>query len=200
MSQSSGSPGRGDVTWPSGDPWSDPAGRPPGGWPPPSGGPPPPADREHRPRRVNTFAVIVTAVLSLLLGAGIALAASGGSPSGQASAAGSATTPSAGPSTPGGTATAGPGGSGGLAPGGSGGSGSTGGGAGYRMLFLGKITALSGSSVTVSAQGHTVTAELTKSSQVTGHLKVGDMVSAQIGRDSGGKYVVSAIQDPAGVP
>jgi hypothetical protein len=86
-----------------------------------------------------------------------------------------------------------PGGSSGSAPG------SAAGGSGYRMLFLGKITALSSSSVTLTAQGHTVTAELTKSSQVTGHLKVGDTVSAQIGK-AGGKYVVTVIQDPPGLP
>jgi hypothetical protein len=201
MSQSSGSPGRGDVTWPDGDPWSNPAGSPPGGRPPPGGWPPPPADRAHRPRRRNTLAVVATAVLGLLLGAGIALALTGGSPSGRPSAAGSVTTPSAGLSTPS-APSAGPSGSSGLVPGGSSGAvpGSAGGGSGFRMLFLGKITALSSSSVTLTAPGHTVTAELTKSSQVTGHLKVGDTVSAQIGRNSGGKYVATAIQDPPGLP
>jgi hypothetical protein len=211
MSQSSGSPGRGDVTWPEGDPWSDPAGSdpagpPPGGWPPAGGRPPPPADRGHRPRRVSTLAVVATAVLGLLLGVGIALAATRG-PSGQPSAAGSATTPSAGPSTPSGALpsgapSTGPGGtSGGLAPGGSSGAlpGSSSGGSGFRMLFLGQVTALSSSSITLSAQGHTVTAALTRSSKVTGHLKVGDSVSAQIGQ-AGSRYVVTAIQDPPSVP
>lgn len=207
MSQSSGSPGRGDVTWPDGDPWSAPAGSDPAG-PPPGGWPPPPADRGHRPRRISTLAVVAAAVLGLLLGAGIALAATRG-PGGQSSAAGPASTPSAGPSTPsgalpGGAPSTGPGGtSGGLLPGGSGGTGalpgSAGGGSGFRMLFLGKITALSSTSVTLSAQGHTVTAELTKSSKVTGQLKVGDSVSAQIGQ-AGRKYVVTAIQDPPSVP
>jgi hypothetical protein len=120
-------------------------------------------------------------VLGLLLGVGIALAATRG-PSGQPRAAGTVSTPSAGPSTPSGALP-----------------GSASGGSGFRMLFLGRITALSSTSVTLSAQGHTVTAALTKSSKVTGRLKVGDSVSAQIGQ-AGRKYVVTAIQDPPSGP
>lgn len=222
MSQSSGSPERGDVTWPDSDPWADPAGPPPAGAPPagappagwPPGGAPPPTGYGQRARRFNPVILIAMALLGLALGVGIALVARGPSASGgQPSAAGlgSSLQPSS-PSNgaPSGTPSGRPGqSSGGLLPGGSGalpGSGSgaapgnSAGGSGFRMLFLGKITALSKGSVTLSAAGHTVTAALTGSSKITGHLKVGNTVSAQIGQESGGKYVVTAIQDPPSVP
>jgi hypothetical protein len=36
--------------------------------------------------------------------------------------------------------------------------------------------------------------------RITGRLKVGDTVSAQLTRAAGGRYVVSEIQDPPGLP
>jgi ABC-type molybdate transport system ATPase subunit len=68
------------------------------------------------------------------------------------------------------------------------------------MLFLGKVTALSKNSITLSAQGHTVTAELTGSTRITGRLKLGDAVSAQITTVAGGKYAAPAIQDLPSLP
>jgi hypothetical protein len=93
-----------------------------------------------------------------------------------------------------------PGGAGAL-PGGAGAlPGSSSGGQGGNLLFLGTVSALSRHSITLSAQGHTVTAGLTDSTRITGRLKVGDMVSAQITKVTGDRYVISAIQDPPGLP
>jgi hypothetical protein len=128
--------------------------------------------------RLRAVALVVIVLAGLLAGAGIALAVTR-SPASNA-AAGSSTTPSA--SAP-------------VAAPASSAPGSTG---GFRMLFLGHVTAYTGDSITLSAQGHTVTAAIDSSTQVTGHPKVGDTVSAQITQDAGGKYVATAIQDPAG--
>jgi hypothetical protein len=212
MPQSSGSSGRGDVKWPDLDTWVEP-GRPDRdpGWPPG------PAASRPRPARVSRLALLAVALLGLALGAGIALAVTY-RPAGQASAAGvvispsapaapssapSAVTPSSAPSVvvpsqgSGGLAP----GSGGALPGGAGAlPGGGGGGPGGQMLFLGQVTALSKSSITLSAEGHTVTAELTGATRITGRLKVGDTVSAQITAVAGGRYAVSAIQDPPSLP
>jgi hypothetical protein len=53
-------------------------------------------------------------------------------------------------------------------------------------------------SVSAPASSALVTAAIDSSTQVTGHPKVGDTVSAQVTQDAGGKYVATAIQDPAG--
>jgi hypothetical protein len=89
---------------------------------------------------------------------------------------------------------------GGALPGGAGALPGSSGGHASGLLFLGTVSALSGHSVTLTAQGQTVTARLTSATKITGRLKVGDMVSAQLTKAAGGSYVVSAIQDPPGLP
>jgi len=212
MSQSSEPSGRGDVKWSPLDTWVEP------NWPGcGSGWPPGGAANQPRPPRVNWLALLATAVLGLVLGAGIALGVTYHPATGQVGATGaigspvaptpssapSAVTPSTAPSVlvpshassglaPGGGAVL-PGGSGAAPGGGSGGSGG-------QLMFMGKVTALSKNSVTLSGPGHTITAELTGSTRITGRLKVGDTVSAQITGIGGGKFAVSAIQDPPTAP
>jgi hypothetical protein len=77
---------------------------------------------------------------------------------------------------------------------------------GTAMIFMiGKVTAVSGTSITIGGPAHSVTAAVTDSTRVTGKVsgirgvKVGDQVSAQI-TQSGGRSRAIAIQDPAQAP
>jgi hypothetical protein len=77
---------------------------------------------------------------------------------------------------------------------------------GTAMIFvIGKVTAVSGTSITIGGPTHSVTAAVTDSTRVTGKVsgirgvKVGDQVSAQI-TQSGGRSSAIAIQDPAQPP
>jgi hypothetical protein len=142
---------------------------------------------------------LVVAVLAAAAGAGLALAFTGSS--GSPSAAGSSSSP--GYVSPGGSAN--PGGSGqntgGAPPGG-----------GVATLFLvGRVTAVSATSITIAGAGPTVTAAVTPSTRISGRvssireIRVGDQVSAVI-TQSGGRNMASAIAYPpqqsggAGVP
>jgi hypothetical protein len=91
-------------------------------------------------------------------------------------------------------------------PGGSGAPGANGalpgGSAGGRLFVIGTVTAVSRTSITIGGSGHSVTAAVTNSTQITGNvtgiggIRTGDEVSAQI-TQSGGKDSADAIQDPA---
>jgi len=77
---------------------------------------------------------------------------------------------------------------------------------GTAMIFMiGKVTAVSGTSITIGGPAHSITAAVTDSTRVTGKvsgirgIKVGDQVSAQI-TQSGGRSSAIAIQDPAQPP
>jgi hypothetical protein len=82
--------------------------------------------------------------------------------------------------------------------------GSASGGAG-RLFVVGKVTAVSGTSITIGGPAHTVTADVTAATRVTGRVsgiggvRTGDQVSAQITR-AGGRDTAVAIQDPARSP
>jgi hypothetical protein len=71
-------------------------------------------------------------------------------------------------------------------------------------MLVGRVTALSRTSITLSGQRHAVTAAITSRTRVTGRgssvaaIKVGDTVSAQI-NDTGSPAVI-AIQDPVSIP
>jgi hypothetical protein len=155
----------------------------------PSGGP---GDGPPK-RQLRPGPLLVIALVAAVAGAGMvlavhALAGSSGvtpAPAGQ---------PSLTPLAPGGTSQPG----GGAHPGtGSGGTGT--------LFVIGKVTAVSGRSITIGGSGHTVTAAVTTSTRVTGKVsgisgvKVGDQVSAQIVQN-GGTASATAIQDPARSP
>jgi hypothetical protein len=155
---------------------------PHGNWPVHQG--PGPGVPRRSPVRSVTAAVI--AVLAAALGAGVALAIVNW-PSASPTAASSA---SASPAPGGGAGT-------GNAPGG-GGSGGT-----RQMLLVGKVTAVSSTSITIGGNGQSVTAAVTGSARFTGRVssisgvRVGDEVTAQL-TATGGTIMVSSIQDPAG--
>jgi hypothetical protein len=73
-----------------------------------------------------------------------------------------------------------------------------------QLMLVGRVTALSRTSITLSGQGQAVTAAITSRTRVTGRgssvaaIKVGDTVSAQI-NDTGSPSVI-AIQDPVSIP
>jgi hypothetical protein len=72
------------------------------------------------------------------------------------------------------------------------------------MMVVGRVTAVSAHSVTVSAAGHSVTARVTGSTSLSGSVtaisgvRVNDMVAVQIS-ESNGVATVTALQDPASV-
>jgi hypothetical protein len=150
----------------------------PPGWP--GDGPP--------KRRSRPVLLLVTALLAAAAGAGIVLGVDG-----LAGSSGVTRGPVSQPSalTP-------------VAPGGNSlpGTGSAGSGT---LFVIGKVTAVSGTSITVGGPGHTVTAAVTGSTRITGQvsgisgIKVGDQVSAQI-MQNGGAARATAIQDPARPP
>jgi hypothetical protein len=194
-----------DDPWPD-DLWPDDAsparpgeaageGAPSGPWPPQPG---PPARPGGGPRRRwrPPFALVVIALVAAAAGAVVALAvhdisspgpALAGSPSAQPS--GLAPVPSGG-TNPGGSGTS-PGGGG---PGGA-----------LTAFVVGRVSAVSGTSITIGGPAHSVTAAVTAATRVTGKvtgihgIKVGDQVSAQL-TQNGGKFSVVAVQDPAQAP
>src|SRR5262249_56848385 len=95
--------------------------------------------------------------------------------------------------------------------GGGGGGGGAGGGKGVGpgeaggLFLMGRVTAVSRTSITIGGPGRTVTAAVTGATRVTGKvstitgIKVGDQVSAQITQGSSGNVTV-AIADPAQLP
>jgi hypothetical protein len=197
----SGSAGPGSGDWPD-DLWPDDDDRPGGGHPggapggPRTASPRPPGRPEEAPpaRRVRPVLLLVIALLAAAAGIGIVLAA--GELAGSSGATpGAAGQPSAlTPVAPGGNSQPG----GGALPGtGSGGTGT--------LFLIGKVTAVSSTSITVGGPGHTVTAAVTRSTRITGKvsgisgIKVGDQVSAQIVHNDGAARAI-AIQDPAQPP
>ena len=70
------------------------------------------------------------------------------------------------------------------------------------MFVIGTVTAVTGTSITIGGQGHTITARVTRATRVTGKvaglsgIKVGDQVSAQLTQD-GGRATAVTIADPA---
>jgi hypothetical protein len=147
-------------------------------------------------RRVRPGALVVIALGAAAAGAGIVLGVVDLSSSPPATAAAPGGQPSQlTPVAPGGNGL--PVGNGALPGSGSGGT---------AMIFvIGKVTAVSGTSITIGGPTHSVTAAVTDSTRVTGKVsgirgvKVGDQVSAQI-TQSGGRSSAIAIQDPAQPP
>jgi hypothetical protein len=197
--QSSGPAGPGNDDWPDelwpGDDDPPGSGGPDGGAPPgprtapgwPGDGPP---ERRSRP-----FLLLVTAILAAAAGAAIVLGVHGLSGSSGVTAGPAGQPSSLTPVAPGGNGL--PVGSGALPGTGSGGTGA--------LFVAGKVTAVSGTSITVEGPGHTVTAAVTRSTRITGKvsgisgIKAGDQVSAQIVQN-GGAARATAIQDPAQPP
>lgn len=197
----SGSAGPGSDDWPD-DLWPDDD--PPGGGHPGGGAPGVPRTASPRPpgwpeerspaRRLRLVLLLVIALLAAAAGIGIVLAVDelAGSSGADPGAAGqpSALTPVA----PGGNSQPGGGALPGTGPGGTG-----------TLLLIGKVTAVSSTSITVGGPGHTVTAAVTRSTRITGKvsgisgIKVGDQVSAQIVHNDGAARA-TAIQDPAQPP
>ena len=197
MSQRSSDPaGPGSDDWPD-DLWpgddDPPGGGGPGGGAAPGMPPGSPGDGPPR-RRPRGVLLLVTALLAAAAGAAIVLAVHALSGSSAVTAGPAGQPSSLTPVAPGGNGQPG----GGALPGtGSGGTGT--------LFVIGKVTAVSGTSITVGGPGHTVKAAVTGSTRITGTvsgisgIKVGDQVSAQIVQN-GGAARASAIQDPAQPP
>jgi hypothetical protein len=202
--ESSGSMGLEGARWPDDDDWpeDDPDGddwpdddeaedRPGVPWPAGSPGPAPGWGGGPPRSRVRPLVAAAVAVVALGVGAGVAVAVGRGLSS---SPAATQTPGNTQPQTvPGGNA-------GGVPPGALPGSGQVG-----QLILGGKVTAVSGTSITIAGGSHTVTAAVTSSTKVTGKVssigavKVGDLVTAEI-TESGGKATATAIQDPASLP
>jgi|SRR5215472_15252063 len=148
------------------------------------------------PRRARPAALAAIALAAALAGGAIALVVHDlySSPSAGAAAPGSQPSLLA-PGQSGGNGQ--PGANGGFAGGGPGGTAS--------IFVIGKVTAVTSTSITISGPGHDMTAAVTSSTRVTGTvsgisgIKAGDEVSAQL-TASGGKVTAVAIQDPAQPP
>ena len=200
--RSSGPAGPGSDDWPD-DLWPGDD-DPPGGGGPDGGAPGGPATAPGMPpgrpggeppgRQPRWVLLLVTALLAAAAGAAIVLAVHALSGSSAVTAGPAGQPSSLTPVAPGGNGQPG----GGPLPGtGSGGTGT--------LFVIGKVTAVSGTSITIGGPGHTVTATVTGSTRITGKvsgisgIKVGDQVSAQIVQN-GGAARASAIQDPAQPP
>jgi hypothetical protein len=175
-------PGRDD----SARPWpTPPEAQTPPGWPTPpviavlSGSP--------LRQRMHMITVGAVAVAAAVLAAVVAILLTGGPAGSSAPAARPASSPAAGIPAP---VTTQPGGQDS--------------GADLHLFVGGRVTAVSGTSITISGEGHTITAQITGSTAFTGvsgatGIKVGDLVTAQIA-GYGSRPVVTAIQDPAQLP
>jgi hypothetical protein len=201
--QPSGPAGPGNDEWPD-YLWPDDEEGAPGvawpGLPPPPGGPP---RRRFRPAVLGT--VIVVAALA---GAGVALAAQvfSGRPHGPATA--NSRPPVLSPAQPGGNGQPGTRIGGNGQPGSQIGGNGVPGGAGVsggQIFIVGRVSAVSGNSITIGGPARTVPASVTGATRITGKvtsisgIKVGDQVSAQISQQGSGLTVV-AIQYPAQTP
>jgi hypothetical protein len=175
-----GDPAAGSETQPGGTPPLPP------GWPGADGTP---RARWLRPGVLATV-VIAGAVAGAVVAAAVMHSSSGPAASGQP--------PAVSQQQPGGNGA--PGG-GGTLPGGA----PPGGGPGARMFVIGTVNAVSGTSITIGGQGHTITAMVTHATRVTGKvaglsgIKVGDQISAQLTQD-GGRVTAVTIADPAQAP
>jgi hypothetical protein len=73
-----------------------------------------------------------------------------------------------------------------------------------QLMIMGRVTAVSQTSITLSAHGQRITAAITGSTRITGRsgragaIRVGDTVAAQI--SEAGSPTVLAIQDPVSIP
>lgn len=73
-----------------------------------------------------------------------------------------------------------------------------------QLMIMGRVTAVSRTSITLSARGRRITATITRSTRITGRgrrvaaIRIGDTVSAQI--NATGSPTVIAIQDPVSIP
>jgi hypothetical protein len=169
------------------------SGQPPPGWPAPPGyttAPPAGTGRGGRGGRGFTVAAVaVVAAVAAGIVALVALSASGHqTPASSAGNVPAAQAPAAGDN------------------GGAGPIGGQGGGNGAGTLFLaGQVTKVSRTSITVTAQGHQITAAITSSTTFAGvhsptQIKPGDQITAQITGYDGPHPVAAAIQDPASIP
>jgi hypothetical protein len=164
---------------------------------PPWPGPPGfgvPGGQTPRRRHTRPLIVAVIAMAGAAAGAAIALFLVSG-PTTSPSAASTASPPSA----------AAPGDGNGAFPGGAGGGNGIGGGSGQMLFLGGKVTAISGTSITITGQGQDFTAAITSSTRFTGvhgasGIKTGDLITAQISGYGTGHPVATAIQDPAQMP
>lgn len=152
----------------------------------------PPAPTRNRPARYGVL-LLLTAVIATGAGflAVIAVRDLSASPAAAASAPPTASTPQPSASVP--------------APSGGAAIPTPGPGETLRLEIGGKVTAVSATSITVTAGGKHVTAAVTGATKVSGRVsgisgvKPGDLVSAEItGTD--GKLTATAIQDPASLP
>jgi hypothetical protein len=154
--------------------------------------PAPPPGWDGRPggRGPRPLVLVVVAVVALLAG-GVALAITRELDRSAAPAAAPSSQPSG--AVPGG-------GTGGGAPPGSAGAGTAG-----EIFIMGRLAAVSSTSVTIGGPGGSETAAVTSATKVTGTvtsvggLRVGDQVSAQIVVNDG-RATATAIQDPAQAP
>jgi len=166
-----------------------PAGPPPG-WPAPRGyTTAPPAGTGPGGRGLTVAAVAVVAAVAAAIVALVAVNAAGHqTPASSAGNVPAAQAPAAG-------------GNGGAGP-----IGDQGGGNGAGTLFLGgQVTKISSTSITVTAQGHQLTAAITSSTTFSGvhsssQIKPGDQITAQITGYASPHPVATAIQDPASIP
>lgn len=87
-----------------------------------------------------------------------------------------------------------------------GGGGALGGGGSGQLFFAGTVTKVSSTSITLSGQGHAITAAITSSTQFGGSvqgasgIKVGDTVGAAISGYDSSHPVASSISDPPQMP
>jgi hypothetical protein len=190
-----------DDLWPADDEVAGQQGDPAAGSGTQAGGTPPlppglpGADRTRRARWLRPGVLATVIIAGAVAGAVVAAAvmhdSSGPAASGQP--------PAVSQQQPGGNGA--PAGGGGTLPGGA----PPGGGSGASMFVIGTVTAVSGTSITIGGQGHTITATVTRATRVTGKvaglggIKVGDQVSAQLTQDSG-RVTAVAIADPARAP
>lgn len=190
--QHPGSAGQHGAPQPDGDQWyrND---RPEGGLAPPP--PRPPAEqpgghgRNGREGRIQPLTVAVIAVIAALAAAAVLLILVKAPSSSPAPATAGGNPPAAGQPAQGG-----------------GGGGPFGGGGSGHLLMSGKVTRISSTSITLSAQGHTITAAITSSTQFTGTaksaraIKPGDTVAATISGYGSPHPVANSISDPAAIP
>lgn len=170
---------------------SGPAAPPPWPAPPPWHGGGYGQPRRPRPPRVLTFAAV--AVVAAAIGAAMAVGIARWPASSPASAAGSAPTAGSSPVAPApntGNGNALP------APGIGGGSGVS-----EQLMLAGKVTAVSGTAITIHAGADAISAEITSATQFSGSvkssrgIKIGDEVMLEVSV-SDGRNVATGIQDP----
>lgn len=82
----------------------------------------------------------------------------------------------------------------------------SGGAGGLQLLLNGRVLAISSTSLTLGGNGPSVTAKITSSTKVSGHvtsasgIKVGDQVTAEVRGQSSSDMVAVEIEDPGEAP